>query len=345
MARTILIGDIHACWDELRALCERVALTDDDVVVSVGDVIDYGPEPGAVIDWLRTRPNTIAVCGNHERKHARGSLSFSQQVTRAQLGDRYEDAAAWMRTLPSYWETDAVRVVHAALIPGVPLADTSPAILCGTTSGTSRLEKRLAVTHDGRPWHEVYDDAKPVVFGHSLMGEAPLVRDGRVFGLDTGACQGLRLTALVLPTFEVVSVPARANHWEAVKRTWQMPVLRERPWGQMTFAQLDRKARELAAGRDPVARAWLDAARAWGAAVRGAIPTVTAAVDAEIERLTAVHGADGFAAAAELHPARSTIVARHAGRLKPDHLGCAGPDAVFALATRLNVALDLPRSP
>lgn len=345
MARTLLVGDIHACWDELRALCDRVALTDDDVVVSVGNVVDQGPDPMAVIDWFRTRPNTIAVCGNHERKHALGSLSFAQQITRAQLGDRYADAVAWMRTLPYYWESDAVRVVHAALLPGVPLADTSPAVLCGSTSGTGRLEKRLAARHDGRPWHELYDDPKPVVFGHHLMGEVPLVRDGRVFGLDTGACHGMRLTALVLPTFEIVSVPARADHWEALKRAWQMPVLRERPWGRMTFDQLDRKARELAEGRDAETRRWLDGARAWGAAVRSAIPTVTAAVDAEIERLAALHGEDGFTAAAALHPARATLEARRAGRLQTNHLGCPGPDAVFALAARLNVPLDLPRSP
>jgi hypothetical protein len=69
LARTIFIGDIHGCWDELRSLLDKVALTDDDVVVSVGDLVDRGPDPASVIDFFRRRPGAVVVCGNHERKH------------------------------------------------------------------------------------------------------------------------------------------------------------------------------------------------------------------------------------------------------------------------------------
>jgi serine/threonine protein phosphatase 1 len=345
VARTIVIGDIHGCWDELRDLFDALALTDDDIVVSVGDLVDRGPEPVAVVDWFRARANAVVVCGNHERKHVRGTLSYGQHIVRHQFGARYADAVAWMGTLPYAWETDAVRVVHAALIPGVPLADTPEDILCGSTSGTERLEKRLAPTSGGRPWHELYTDDKPVVFGHIVVGPEPLVRDGRVYGIDTGACHGMRLTALVLPTFELVSVPSRGDHWATTKRTWQVPILRERAWGQMTFEQLDRKARELAVGMDADAHAWLDGARAWAVAVQDSIPTVAAALDAEIVRLTVEHGEAGFAAAAAAHPANATLFARRAGRLQTEHLGCPGPDAVFALATRLGITLPVPPTP
>lgn len=346
MPRTILIGDIHGCWDELRDLFDAIALTDDDIVVSVGDLVDRGPDPIEVVDWFRARPNAVVVCGNHERKHVKGALSFGQHIVRLQFGDRYADAVAWMGTLPYFYETDAVRVVHAALIPGVPLADTPEDVLCGSTSGTERLEKRLALTQGaGHRWHELYDDPKPVVFGHHVVGPEPLVREGRVYGIDTGACHGMRLTALVLPTFEIVSVPSRGDHCARTKRTWQIPVLRERAWGEMTFEQLDRKARDLAQGVDPDARAWLDGVRAWGASVRGAIPTLADALDAEIARIAAEHGDDGFATVAAAHPASIALFSRRAGRLQTDHLGCAGPDAVFALAQRLGVVLAVPTAP
>ncbi|MEQ1505856.1 MAG: metallophosphoesterase family protein [Myxococcota bacterium] len=341
MARTILIGDIHGCWDELQALLDRVALTDDDLVVSVGDLVDRGPAPTEVVRWFRNRARSVVVCGNHERKHVRRTFSFSQEITRLQLGEDYADAVAWMATLPYHWETDEVRVVHAALIPGVPLAETPEDVLCGTTSGTERLERRLG----GARWHEQYTDPKPVVFGHHVVGAEPLVRDGRVFGIDTGACHGMALTALILPSFELVSVPARADHWRATKRIWQVPVLRERPWASMSFDQLDRKAAELARGAGADAVAFLDRVRAWSAEVRAAIPTVAAAVDEVAATLVADHGPDGFARAAAAHPAGSTVIRRHAGKLSTDHLGCSGPGDVLRLAARLGLGLGVPSAP
>lgn len=340
MARTIVIGDIHACWNELQDLFAAVGLTDDDVVVSVGDLVDRGPDPSAVVRWFRERQNAIVVCGNHERKHVRKTMSYSQDITRLQLGPSYADHVAWMATLPYSWESDELVVVHAALIPGVPLAETPDDVLCGTTSGTERLEKRLG----GRWWHELYDDPKPVVFGHHVVGPEPLIRDGRVFGIDTGACHGMRLTALVLPTFELVSVPARADHWRATKRAWQVPVLRERPWGGMAFEQLERKAADLAHGADADAIGFLDEVRGWATRLRTAIPALTLAADAEIARLVEQHG-DDFARVAATHPASSTLLRRRAGRLSDDHLGCSGPDDVLRLARQLGVTLDVPGAP
>jgi 3',5'-cyclic AMP phosphodiesterase CpdA len=60
----------------------------DDVLVAAGDVVDRGPSPGEVIDFLRSRPHTIVIMGNHERKHVRGIFSYAQEITRRQLGDQ-----------------------------------------------------------------------------------------------------------------------------------------------------------------------------------------------------------------------------------------------------------------
>ena len=42
--RTIVVGDIHGCYDELMALLEKVDVRDHDRVVSVGDLIVKGPK-------------------------------------------------------------------------------------------------------------------------------------------------------------------------------------------------------------------------------------------------------------------------------------------------------------
>lgn len=77
MKSHIVIGDIHGCFDELQELLAKVAATSSDVIVSVGDLVDRGPEPGRVVEFFRTTPNTVVLMGNHERKHVRGVFSSS----------------------------------------------------------------------------------------------------------------------------------------------------------------------------------------------------------------------------------------------------------------------------
>ncbi|MFC5186944.1 metallophosphoesterase family protein [Actinomadura harenae] len=236
MRRTIIIGDIHGCFDELIELLEKVGLQPDDLLVSVGDLVDRGPSPGEVVRLFRERPNSVAVMGNHERKHVRGIFSYAQEITRLQLGDDYAETVDWMRTLPYSFETDDIRVVHAAMLSGVPLADQKAEILCGSTSG----ERELAALFPHGHWHDHYTDAKPVVFGHHVTGPEPLTRDGRIFGLDTGACHGWNLTALCVPGFTVHSVAARADHWSIVKREWQLPVLKTQAVARLHVAGVGR---------------------------------------------------------------------------------------------------------
>ena len=38
--RTLFIGDVHGCYDELMALCTMLDLRDDDYLYFVGDLIN-----------------------------------------------------------------------------------------------------------------------------------------------------------------------------------------------------------------------------------------------------------------------------------------------------------------
>lgn len=110
------------------------------------------------------------------------------------------------------------------------MADQREEVLCGSTRGERELKSCFPQGY----WHERYTDAKPVAFGHHVLGPEPLVRDGRVFGLDTGACHGGYLSALSVPDFTVYRVPAHADHWARVRRDWQLPVSKAKPWGWRT---------------------------------------------------------------------------------------------------------------
>ncbi len=330
--QTLIIGDIHGCHDELLELLSAAAIGDEDLVVSVGDLVDRGPEPGAVVDLFRRRANSVALCGNHERKHVRGVLSYSQQVTREQLGANYEEQVRWMATLPYHWEREDVRVVHWGLYPGVPLEEVPEDVRAGTASGEGKLKERFGE----RPWWEFYEDEKPVVFGHAVVGAEPLVVRDRIFGLDTGACHGMRLTGLLLPAFKLVSVPARADHWETVKKRWQAPVLRSLAWTGMTFEQIEKKLRSL---RDPeLDGAVLDQIGGWAAELRAAIPRVRERLDEEVARISEEAGEE-FGRVAAQHPAGSWLLRRRQGKLSPEQLGCATPAQLLTLAAGVGVTL------
>lgn len=336
MTSTLIIGDIHGCHAELLDLLDRAGVGDDDLVVSVGDLVDRGPDPASVVEFFRRRERSVVLCGNHERKHVRKVLSYSQQVTQLQLGARYDDDVRWFASLPYHWERDDVRVVHWGLFPGVPLDQVPEEVRSGTASGDALLKERLGE----RPWYELYDDDKPVAFGHAVVGPEPLVLRDRVFGLDTGACHGMRLTGLLLPQMRLVSVPARADHWADVRKRWQAPVLRALPWETMTFEQIDKKIRSL---RDPeLGDEVLDQVGAWASSLRASIPELRGLLEREVERLSAEAGPE-FGRVAAAHPAASWLQRWKTGRLSPEHLGCSSPRQLCALGSALGLAL--PEAP
>jgi serine/threonine protein phosphatase 1 len=342
VSRIVIVGDIHGCLAEWLDLADKIGIDPEDHVISVGDLVDRGPDSPGVVDWFRSRPNTTVLCGNHERKHVKQTLSVSQEIVRMQYSERYEEACGYMAGLPYFVELPTVRVVHAATIPGMPLHEVPEDVLCGSTSGERKLKERYP---EGW-WHDHYHDDIPIVFGHHVTGEQPLVVRDRVYGIDTGACHGLRLTALVLPSLQLVSVPSRGDHWRSTLKTWQLPLLRSRPWGEWTFEQIKRKVAELRRHHEqsPEVEAYLQGALTWSDAARASLPLLCESIDRAIASLLAEHGPGNFGRAAAQHPAASHLLRRQQGRLS-DQLACDGPGAVLALADKLGVTLDLARSP
>ena len=53
MGRTIVIGDIHGCYDELKELLNKLALSPEDRVIAVGDLTVKGPGRSAL--FIRDR--------------------------------------------------------------------------------------------------------------------------------------------------------------------------------------------------------------------------------------------------------------------------------------------------
>ena len=335
MSRYIIIGDIHGCFDELMALLSQVGASEEDIVVSVGDLVDRGPDSPRVLQWFVercARGRAVVLMGNHERKHVRKVFSYSQEITRLQFGAGYDAATAWMATLPYYFETAECVVVHAALRPGLPLAEQKEEVLSGTVAGERELQAALGE----RFWHELYTGPKPVVFGHHVVGDQPLVERGLIYGMDTGACHGGRLTALVVPGFTLHSVPARADHWEQTKQTWQAAVLLAKPWLDMGFAKASRELAQYADEAGPA----LASLRQWIDSFPALIEQCRQQLLSESARLLSAHGSAGFGAQVEAHPAKALLHLASRGRLDPEAVAkrCATPRKALELAAQLGIA-------
>ncbi|NOQ70634.1 MAG: hypothetical protein GQ574_01450 [Crocinitomix sp.] len=42
MSKTFVIGDLHGCYDEFIALSNQIGITENDLVISLGDIVDRG---------------------------------------------------------------------------------------------------------------------------------------------------------------------------------------------------------------------------------------------------------------------------------------------------------------
>jgi hypothetical protein len=211
--RTIIVGDVHGCREELERLLAAAGAGREDRVVLVGDLVAKGPDSQGVVQLVRER-GYEAVLGNHDAKVldiGRGAPEAGQhgggehaRVARTLAPEDWSFLEALPLTVPL--PALGAVVVHAGLIPGVPLAEQPRKFLLNLRSITPEGEpsKRIG---DGAPWASLWRGPEHVVFGHdALRGlqQYPLAT-----GLDTGCVYGGRLTALALPDRRLFSEPAR----------------------------------------------------------------------------------------------------------------------------------------
>ena len=191
MSRTLIVGDVHSCADELRQLLEE---TQPTRVILVGDVFNKGPDPqgtwALVQDW-----RAESVLGNHD-------LKVSKLAKRGEMLAP-EAAVAWLRDLPITIEGDGWVVVHGGLNP---VGET-------TRSQAVRLRRWPDDKDLSNPfWWECYTGDKLVIYGHDAMRG---LQDHRphTLGLDTGCVYGGDLTGYLLEEDRIVSVPADRGYF------------------------------------------------------------------------------------------------------------------------------------
>jgi len=227
----IFIGDVHGCLDELKHLlretASHLAPGQPFVLFFVGDLVNKGPQSSKTVKFVKRLVQggrAHVVRGNHDE------ALLEQVYTATMLGcvwrflwpyGKYHyikylstDDLEFMSSLPytiTIPELSAI-VVHAGLVPGVPLVEQQPDYMLRMRSIGTDGPTHLA--NQGTPWAEVYqasNSTQRIIFGHDSRRR--LQRGDKYLGLDTGAVYGDKLSAMIrFPngTETIVSVQSAA---------------------------------------------------------------------------------------------------------------------------------------
>jgi diadenosine tetraphosphatase ApaH/serine/threonine PP2A family protein phosphatase len=215
VGRTLVIGDLHGCFDEAMELLDRAAVTSSDRVIFTGDLIDRGPKRRECVELAMKHQS---VLGNHEERvlqlrYAPGfALNADHRATRDALGPEH---LAYFQTLPLFIRLPEFQaaVVHAGAFPGVPLESQDRYHLLHAQCLRPPRRKSWwpsKAPPDATFWSQLWRGPERLIFGHTVL-DRPLVSPFAV-GVDTGAVHGRMLTALILPDWTTISIPARRKY-------------------------------------------------------------------------------------------------------------------------------------
>lgn len=315
MSKTYIIGDIHGCYDELIALTNKIHLRPEDLLISLGDIVDRGGKSREVYQFFRNRPNSKVLMGNHERKHLNQVFSYAQEIVKVQFAEDYSGFLEWLSSLSYYHETPEAIIVHAAFEHSFPLEKQRGEVLCGSTAGDKHLEK---IYTEARRWKEHYQGNKTIIYGHHVVGDKP-EQYLNTLGIDTGACHGGYLTAIELPGFHIHQVKAEKDYWAEEQVIWQIPVLKAKDWDNMTFGSISKHLNKLAYIEVPEVRVFLSTLEQETNQLKAAWPELLTATATFVAKLVEIHGND-FVNHANQFPFKTMLFKSNNNNLKTEDL-------------------------
>jgi len=232
--RILVIGDVHGCINELKTLVQTATNEYNNnvrfgAIVLVGDLCNKGPSSAQVIQYVRNQPDWFCVRGNHDDRALSAALGDEECCSKSRyqwVNELCDDDVTWMSNLPytikipkSIFNGDVassdhlvkqdVIVVHAGLDPTKALDDQD-----ATTMITVR---NFLVNEKSKAWAKIWSGPELIIFGHDA--KRGLQNEKHAIGLDSGCVYGKKLTGIILPEMELVSVNATKEHCPIKKKS------------------------------------------------------------------------------------------------------------------------------
>lgn len=200
-ARTIAIGDIHGCLLALDAILGAIDPQPEDLIVTLGDYVDRGPDSRGVLERLITlasQCNLVPIMGNHDdvllqtrnSPHFTAFLSMGGQSTLASYGASSpldlstipDEHFKFLETCVDYFETETHIFLHATYLPHLSM------------SQQPGLALRWESLRDCIPGP--HHSGKTVIVGHTSQKSGEILDLGHIKCIDTRCYGGGWLTAL-----------------------------------------------------------------------------------------------------------------------------------------------------
>lgn len=236
--RFLVVGDIHGCFDELMQMLVTAKYNAaTDILVSVGDLCDRGPQSKDVLTFFANMfgLGKALVCrGNHDDKLMRylngrdvkmhpellGTLDSLAEGDQEEVIASRLMVAQFLNALPLTVETEHFIAVHGAYRDDVSQGKFQSLALYGETNGEKDEEGYpIRLTQ----WMEDYKGTKDVLHGHVVVNNAPKVfktkQGAEILSLDGGCVHGGHLIGVSYPDKTVYKVKAAKVYCEKRGRT------------------------------------------------------------------------------------------------------------------------------
>lgn len=236
--RTIIVGDIHGCSEELDELLKLAEFRKGtDRLIFAGDLIDRGSDSLGVLRRAREL-GAEAVMGNHDEKHVRYHNHELRKLRdplydnpmNPYTGDRLkehlsftDDDWAFLGSLPHWLRVnEKMVVVHAGVMPGIRMEKQLPNDCVRLRYVKTDVMKMAQADHVKKEpkkcvlWTELWTGPDSVIYGH-IVNPRYLEKDGQAWwtikpaswnseasgpffclGIDAGCCFGGWLTAAIV---------------------------------------------------------------------------------------------------------------------------------------------------
>lgn len=226
--RRIVIGDVHGHYDGLMLLLKEIALTSDDQVYFLGDLIDRGPKSSEVVSFVQEN-NYSCLLGNHEQMLLSvitntNSTSADKQawfysggqatIASYKSGTIPQKHLDWFANLPAYLDLGDVWLSHAGVDPSLTVEDQTTEELCWIRDKFHTMKKPYFPDKWIITGHTITFTLPGVIPGMLAQGQGWLDIDTGAYHIRSGWLTGLDITNHLIYQANVFSHKARILTWD-----------------------------------------------------------------------------------------------------------------------------------
>lgn len=216
--RTILVGDIHGCYDAFEQLLQKVCFDESkDCLILLGDLMDRGKDSckvyhRAVALQKGMGSRFVLIRGSHEKMLLDNSSRLRDRLlwqlvgkgaavaSFRRQGERMEDSVDWFRRHSVlFHEAEQFQCVHAGIRNENPAEnDTYTLLMDHSLTRKNTYNGKLTITGHIHLRQPTWFDGSGMP-GKPLLYERwePLPAKG-VICIDTGCAEGNKLTAMIV---------------------------------------------------------------------------------------------------------------------------------------------------